>query len=301
MDRFDAMQVFARVAELASFTQAAESLGLSKGAVSGIVRKLEAELGTRLLHRTTRRVHLTPDGKTYYERVRDLLADFEDVQGLFRKQGGGLSGRLRVDLPLSVAAEIVLPRLPGFVARHPALEIELSSTDRRVDLVREGFDCVLRIGALNDSSLVARPLGAFRQISCASPAYLARHGTPRSLEALAGHRLIHYVQNLGGRGPGFEYRDPASGEARSLEMDGVLTVNNSEAYRAACVAGLGIAQAPEVGTRALRASGALVEILPELEVPALPVSLLYPNRRHLPRRVQAFMDWLGEVMAEWVG
>ncbi|QPF72399.1 LysR family transcriptional regulator [Roseateles sp. DAIF2] len=291
----DAMRVFVRVAELASFTQAAEGLGLPKASVSGAVQRLEAQLGTRLLHRTTRRVQLTQDGQAFYERCKDLLADLEELQQLFLPTPAALTGRLRVDLPVGAARLLVLPRLPEFMAAHPKLEIELSCTDRRVDLVREGFDCVLRVGQLGDSSLVARPLGRLRQLNLASAAYLRAHGVPRSLEDLAGHRLIHYAAVLGARSPGFEYLDEA-GRPQSLPMAGSLTVNNSEAYEAACLAGAGLAQVPVPGLSPLVEQGLLVEVLPQYQAPPMPVSLVYAHRRQLPQRVQVFMNWLTEVL-----
>jgi DNA-binding transcriptional LysR family regulator len=291
----DAMRQFARVAELASFTQAAESLGCPKATVSATVQRLERQLGTRLLHRTTRRVQLTQDGQAFYERCKDVLADLEELEQLFLPTPAALRGRLRVDLPVGAARLLVLPRLPEFMAAHPQLEIELSCTDRRVDLVREGFDCVLRVGALGDSSLVARPLGWLRQLNLASPEYLRVHGVPQSLEDLAGHRLIHYASVLGQRSAGFEYVD-AAGQACSLPMAGTLTVNNSEAYEAACLAGAGLVQVPVPGLSELVAQGRLVELLPQFQAPPLPVSLVYAHRRQLPQRVQVFMNWLSEVM-----
>lgn len=298
MDQLDAMQIFLRVAELASFTQAADSLGLPKASISAAVQRLESQLGARLLHRTTRRVQLTQDGQAYYERSRDLLADMEELQTMFRRDEAQLSGRLRVDMPAGTARHAVMPRLPEFLERHPGLEVEVSSTDRRVDLVREGFDCVLRVGALGDSSLVARPLGQLRQLNLASPAYLERHGTPHSLEDLAAHRLIHYVPILGGKSPGFEYVDGA-GELRRIPMAGAVTVNNSDAYTAACLAGLGLIQVPLAGMQALLEAGLLLPVLPGFNAPPMPVHLLYANRRHLPRRVRVFMDWLVEVVADY--
>lgn len=291
----DAMRQFARVAELASFTQAAESLGCPKATVSATVQRLERQLGTRLLHRTTRRVQLTQDGQAFYERCKDVLADLEELEQLFLPTPAALRGRLRVDLPVGAARLLVLPRLPEFMAAHPQLEIELSCTDRRVDLVREGFDCVLRVGALGDSSLVARPLGWLRQLNLASPEYLRVHGVPQSLEDLAGHRLIHYASVLGQRSAGFEYVD-AAGQACSLPMAGTLTVNNSEAYEAACLAGAGLVQVPVPGLSELVAQGRLVEVLPQFQAPPLPVSLVYAHRRQLPQRVQVFMNWLSEVL-----
>ena len=201
MNDLDAMRIFARVAELASFTRAAEDLGLPKASVSTAVQRLETHLGTRLLHRTTRRVELTQDGQLFYDRGRELLSDMDELQSMFRRSAESLRGRLRVDMPTGTARNFIIPRLPEFLDAHPHLEIELSSTDRRVDPVREGFDCVLRVGTLGDSNLIARPLGAHRIVNCASPAYLQRYGTPRTLDDLAAHRLIHYVTTFGAKPP----------------------------------------------------------------------------------------------------
>lgn len=296
MNPLDAMQVFVRVAEMASFTRAADSLGLPKASVSLAVQQLESRLGARLLQRTTRRVQLTPDGQAYLARCLDLLADMDELDQMFRDDETGVHGRLRVDLPLAVARDLVMPQLPEFLARHPGIALELGSTDRRVDLIGEGFDCVLRVGPLADSSLVARHLGYFRQSNCASPAYLERHGVPVSPEALAGHRIVHYSSTLGDKPAGFEFIDPASGELREQRLPASLVVNNSDAYRAACLAGLGIIQAPVHGMQSLLDAGRLVEILPGYRAPALPVTLLYGNRRHLAKRVRLFMNWLAEVL-----
>jgi DNA-binding transcriptional LysR family regulator len=298
MNDLDAMRIFARVAELASFTRAADDLGLPKASVSTAVQKLETRLGTRLLHRTTRRVELTQDGHVFYERGRELLSDMDELQSMFRRSAESLRGRLRVDMPTGTARNFIIPRLPEFLEAHPHLEIELSSTDRRVDPVREGFDCVLRVGTLGDSNLIARPLGAHRIVNCASPAYLRRYGTPRTLDDLASHRLVHYVTTFGAKPDGFEYFD---GERyRILPMPGALTVNNAESYEAACLAGLGLIQAPVLGVRRLIEQGALVEVLPQWPAEPMPISLLYAHRRNLPRRVQVFMNWIADILRPYL-
>lgn len=298
MKSLDAMQVFLRVAELASFTCAADSLGIPKATASTAVQQLESSLGTRLLHRTTRKVQMTQDGQAFYERARDLLADVDELQSMFQRGAKSLRGRLRVDMSSGLALHFVIERLPEFLDAHPLIELELSSTDRLVDLVREGFDCVVRVGTLGDSSLIARPLGAFRIINCASVGYIEQHGMPQSLDDLKNHRLIHYVSTLGSRSPGWEYPD-GDGYA-SLPMAGVLTVNSSEAYRAACVAGLGLIQAPAAGLQPLIDQGALVEVLPDHPAEPMPVTLLYAHRRHLPRRVQEFMNWIAQTLAPYL-
>lgn len=294
MDLLDALAVVRRVAELASFTRAAEELGRPKASVSAIVRALELRLGTRLLHRTTRRVVLTADGAAVLERARAMLDDADELQSMFRADGD-ITGRIRVDMPTGTARHIVAPALPEFLAAHPHVEIELGSTDRRVDPVRDGYDCVLRVGTVRDSSLVARPLGCFRVLSVASPAYVARYGAPASIDDLASHRLVGYAQMPGTPADGFEYVD-SDGNVRMCPMPTPVVVNNGETYQAACLAGVGIIQAPEPGVRALVDDGLLLDLLVHAQAEPMPVTLLYPHRRHLPRRVRVFMAWIEDVV-----
>ena len=297
MNQLDAIAAFARVAELNSFTQAAASLGLPKSSVSAAVLQLESHLKVQLLYRTTRKVQLTHDGQAYYERARDMIADLEDMDSMFQ-QSGALTGSLRVDMPVITARNLIIPRLPEFLDRHPGLEIELSCTDRRVDVVAEGFDCVLRAGAMTDSGLMARPLGHMRMHNLASPGYLARFGTPQTLEDLDHHRLVHYVMQLGSKPDGFEYWDGFS--YRTHRMAGIVSVNNTEAYYSAVLAGLGIIQAPSSGMKTSLADGSLVPVLPQYHAEPLPVAIVYPRRRHQARRVRAFIDWVAEVMKTYV-
>ncbi|GLQ46653.1 transcriptional regulator [Dyella lipolytica] len=298
MNRIDAMHIFVRVAELASFTKAADSLGLPKASTSIAVQQLEGQLGTQLLHRTTRKVQMTQDGQRFYERCKTLLADMDELDAMFQRVPQSLRGRLRVDMNSRIARNQVIPRLPQFMREHPQIEVELSCTDRRVDVVGEGFDCVVRVGTLEDSSLVARSLGRFRIVNCASPDYLDEHGTPRELGDLAQHKFIHYVSTLGQRPPGFEYLEGSA--CRYVPMQGVLTVNSIEAYEAGCQAGLGIIQAPHAGLQHLIEDGTLVEVLPQYRAEPMPVSLLYAQRRNVSARVQAFMDWLADIMAPYL-
>ena len=284
MDQLDAMKLFVRVAELESFTRCAEQLGIPKATLSAAIRRLEERMGTRLLLRTTRRVQLTTDGQLCYARCRDLLADMEEFDGLFR-QGGQISGQLRVDMPSRMARHLVIPALPTFLAQHPDLH-----------LVRDGFDCVVRVGALEPSSLVARPLGHYRQINCASAAYLARYGVPQTLADLADHRLVHYGSGQGRSEPGFEYQRE-DGSRALLPMAGALMVNDSETYLAAALAGLGIIQMPRVGVEALLGRGELVSLLPQWQAPPLPIHALYAHRRQLAPRVQLFIHWLAALLA----
>ena len=234
----------------------------------------------------------------YYERCRDLLANLDELDGLFLHDPSTISGRLRVDMPVTVAKTLVMPQLPAFLQQYPGIELELSSSDRLVDVVREGFDCVVRVGQLKDSGLVARPIGKLTMINCASPDYLARFGYPDNLADLASHAVVHYALNLGSRPQGFEYLDDKT--SAWVKTGGVITVNTTETYQAACLAGLGIIQVPRVGVKALLKSKQLVEILPQYRAAPMPVSLLYPHRRNLSRRVHLFMEWLTGVMKTYV-
>jgi DNA-binding transcriptional LysR family regulator len=262
------------------------------------IRQLEDHIGTRLLNRTTRKVQLTQDGRAFYERCKDLLAQVDDVQSMFQSRSQSLRGRLRVDMPSGIAQDHVIPKLRGFLRDHPLLEIEISSTDRKVDVIREGFDCVLRIGAVEDPSLIARSLGRFRLVNCVSPGYVEERGVPRTLDDLKSHLLVHYVTTLGGKSPGFEYFDGA--KYRTVNMNGPLTVTSADAYQAGCLAGLGIIQAPAIGLQPLIDRGELVEVLSPLRAEPMPVAFVYAHRRNVSRRVQVFMSWMGEILAPYL-
>ncbi|WP_058910483.1 LysR family transcriptional regulator [Entomohabitans teleogrylli] len=298
MDKIHAMQLFVRVAELGSFTRAAETLNLPKGSVSRQIQALESALGTRLLQRTTRQVRLTQDGMVYYERCRDVLANVDELDNLFQHDPASISGRLRVDMPVGMARNLVMPHLPAFLQQYPGIELELSSSDRLVDVIQEGFDCVVRVGALKDSGLVARPLGELTMVNCASPDYLARFGYPQTLDDLASHAVVRYAPSFGSRPQGFEVWQ--HDQILWVKTGGILTVNSTETYQAACLAGLGIIQVPRVGVRDALRQGTLVEILPGYRPAAMPVSLLYPHRRNLSRRVRVFMEWLTGIMKGYV-
>lgn len=300
MHSLEHLLIFVRVAEMRSFSRAAESLGIQKGRASTVVRQLEEDLGVRLLHRTTRTVQLSEDGRIFQERARELLSDFDDLQTMFAGGGAALRGRLRVDLPTELARTTLVPALPDFMAAYPELELEVSSTDRQVDLVEEGFDCVLRLGPIGDETLIARPLGRLRMVNVASPTYLARHGTPRTLEALQqqDHRMIHYSRTLGTRPYGWEY--PDGDTYATLPLPGALHVNSVQTYEAAGLAGIGLIQAAYIGVHRHLETGALVEILPDLRPEPLDVSLVVAHRRNLSRRVRIFMKWIEDVLTPYM-
>jgi DNA-binding transcriptional LysR family regulator len=300
MQNLEPILIFITVAEMGSFTHAAESLGIQKGRVSTAVRKLEDEVGARLLHRTTRSVQLTEDGRVFHARARDLLADVDELHSMFATDRVTLRGRLRVDLPSELARTTIVPALPAFMATHPELELEVSSTDRQVDLVQEGFDCVLRLGPIGDGTLIARALGKLRMVNAASPAYLARYGVPRSLEDLQHqkHRAVHFARTLGAKSYGWEY--PQGDNYARLQLRGALYVNSVQTYEAAGIAGLGLIQAPLLAIGHYLDSGALIEVLPDYQHKPLDVSLVVAHRRNLSRRVRAFMNWIADVLAPYL-
>lgn len=297
MDKLGLLKTFVRVAELSSFTLASDALGLPRSSVSEQVRALEQLLGTRLLLRTTRKVQTTPDGQALYERSKDLLAQMDELENLFRQDDAVLSGRLRVDMPTAIARRLVMPRLSQFIDRHPLIEVEISSTDRRVDLVREGFDCVVRVGALPDTTLVARNVGSLRMMNCVSSDYARRFGVPQTLEDLQRHRLINYGSAFGGNEAKFEYQ--REGKDHYVSMPCSVTVNYVEAYEAACLGGLGIVQIPRLSEPHQLRRGDLVEVLPGYLPASMPVSMLYAHRRHLPQRCRVFMDWMEVLLLEY--
>ncbi len=291
MDRFQEMQVFVRIAERGSFTQAADDLQLPRATVTNLIQRLEARLGVRLLERTTRTVRLTPDGEAYRQRCTGLLADLDEAEGLFRDTDP--KGLLRANLQGTLARNFVVPALPAFLARHPQLELHLGEDDRLVDLVREGVDCVLRAGALRDSSLVARRVALLQQITCASPAYLAQFGVPTTLADLPGHRAVNYLSSATGQALPLEFT--VNGVVQNMALPSVVSVTGADLYAGAAVAGLGLVQVPRYRVADDLAQGRLIEVLADLPPPPLPVSVLYPQRRQLSARVRVFTQWLGEV------
>lgn len=296
MDRIDLLKIFLRVAATGSFSQAADQLALPRPTVSLAVQQLEARLGTRLLHRTTRKVALTLDGQALVERASELVDDMHDLEQRFRPSSHAVAGRLRVDVPSRVARLLVAPSLPALLARHPGLEMDLGSSDRAVDLVLEHVDCALRVGPLADSSLVAKPLGQMPLINCASPAYLARHGSPQTPADLAQHQVVHYNSPTSGRAAPWEWME---GDAlRSMVLPGAVGTNHVESYIACAEAGLGLIQIPRYDVQAQLQSAALVQVLHAYPPPALPVHVIYPHRTHLSRRVRVFIDWVAALLAQ---
>jgi len=293
MDRLDAMRLFVRVVDRRSFTQAANDLEIPRSTATQVIRQLEERLGVRLLQRTTRTVRPTLDGEAYYRRTLAILDDIEDAEGAFR--GAVPKGLLRVEVQGTIARHFLMPGLADFFTRHPQIEIAMSESDRWVDVIREGVDCVLRYGALPDSDLVARTLAQLPRITCAAPAYLERQGTPKSLGDLAGHHAVSLRSITTGALTPFEFL--ASDGVNRIEMRTLFSVTGTETFRDAVRRGLGLAQMPVFHIARDLAEGRLIRVLPDHGVPSGPVSILYPRNRQLSPRVRLFIDWVAQRFA----
>ncbi|HRP23598.1 MAG TPA: LysR family transcriptional regulator [Thauera sp.] len=295
MDRIAAMRLFTRIVELGSFSRAAEQLGVARASATQIIKQLEARVGVRLLLRTTRQVTPTVDGSAYYQRCLAILGDLDELDAEFSQVGRHPQGSIRLDMSGSLCRLVLLPALPAFCARYPLIKLEIGVGDRRIDLVREGVDCVLRIGDLHDIPLVARELTRLDQVTCASADYLARHGVPRSLGELDRHLTVDYVSATTGKQVPLEF--DVGGRLERHTLPAIVTVNNGDAYVAACKAGFGIIQLPRYHVSAELERGEFEEILAEHRPPCLPLHVLYPPNRQLSARLRALIDWLGELFA----
>ena len=293
MDRIELFRIFVRVVDCSSFTRAADQLQMPRSSISAAIQELEGRLGVRLLNRTTRSVAVTDDGAAFYERCTRLVADVEEAENQF-KGTDDVSGMLRVDVPGRIGRLVIAPALPAFLDHFPKIEIVLGVTDRAVNLIEEKADCVLRVGALRDSALIARSIGLLPLINVASPGYLQRYGTPQTTDDLVKHQAVRYASPMTGRVELWEWVD--AGVVRSMALASRITVNSAEASIAACVAGLGLIQVPAYDVKQHIAAGELVEVLPDHRAESMPLTFLYPQRRHLSRRLQVFADWLEELL-----
>jgi len=299
MELLQSMQVFARVAELGSFTRAADALRIGRPQVTRAIQELEASLGARLFQRTTRTVRLTSDGERFHERVIAILAEVADAKAMFTTADSTLRGRLRVDIPTAFSQPELIESLHAFNARHPAIELALGVTDRTVDLVAEGVDCVLRIGELPSSSLVARRIGMATMVTCAAPRYLEHYGEPKTLADLSAHRGVTFLSGKDQRPQAWQFIDAHREHAHVSRLG--ITVNESNAYVQCGVAGFGILQAPGIALDRFLADGTLVEVLRPYRPRPRPVSLLYPSRSHLAPQVEAFVEWVRQRFAQLYG
>jgi len=280
------------VVEANSFTRAADNLDIPRATVTTTIRNLEHSLKVRLLNRTTRSVSLTHDGAAYYERCARIVADLEETEAAFRDVAKRPQGRLRVDVPSTIGKLILIPRLSEFHDRYPDVELIIGMGDRQVDLVREAVDCVIRVGELQDSSLVARRIGNTKAVNCASPEYLERYGIPTSIEDLQYHHAVGYFSSRTGHN--FDWEFSVDGESVPVKMRSNVSVNDGEAYIACGLQGFGLVQPPRLLALPHLQSGSLVEVLPHLSPTSMPISAAYMQNRHLSPKVRAFVDWVTE-------
>ncbi|OUJ00203.1 LysR family transcriptional regulator [Acetobacter cibinongensis] len=294
MDRIDLFRIFTRVVETESFTRAADLLKMPRSTISTAIQDLEIRVGTRLLARTTRSVSVTPDGAAFYEHCLRLIADVEDVESLFRQDTVSPQGIVRVNVPERIGRLVIAPALPEFLERYPGIEIELGMTDRAINLVEGGVDCVLRVGPLQNSGLIGRRIGTLPLINVASPDYLHRYGTPNHPDELMQHHIVRYASPTSGRVEDWEWVDNTI--VQTTPVSGRITVNSAEASIACCLAGLGLIQIPAYDVKHHLLTGELIQVMPHWNAEPMPMTLLYPHRKHLSRRLQVFMEWLTPIL-----
>ncbi|TDG05337.1 LysR family transcriptional regulator [Paraburkholderia guartelaensis] len=296
IDRIQAMRTFVRIVDTNSFTKAAQSLDMPRASATTLMQNLESLLGTQLLVRTTRRLSLTPEGAAYYERASQILADIDDAEASVRQSPGAIGGRLRVEMPGLIANAIVLPALDDFHARYPQIDLVIGVSLRNVDLVGEGVDCSIQLGELPDSGLAARRLGVLEHVTCASPAYLERHGAPQTLDDLAQHPVVNFLSPLTGRP--FEFDFEVEGSPTKVKVDGFVHVSDEFAYLTCGLQGYGLIQPPLLAAQPYLDSGALREVLPQWKPLPTPVSVAFVKSRQLSPRVRVFVDWLAELFED---
>jgi len=296
MDRFQAMKVFTRVAEVGSFSRAADMLEIPKASATIIIQQLEAYLDIRLLQRTTRRLSLTPDGAAYYEHCVRLLSDLDAMESSFHVNVRQPRGKLRLDIPAVLGRVLIMPALFEFQKRYPEIELMVGMSDKPIDLIQESVDCVIRVGELQDSSLVARRLGDHHMVTVASPEYLEQYGVPQTIDDLQHHTAINYFWGRTGRIR--EMTFIVEGRTIAVKMQGKMSVNDTDVYVDGCLRGVGLAQAPLYLAAPHLRSGALIEVLPQHKPTSLPLSAVYPHNRHLSPTLRVFVDWAVELFED---
>jgi len=294
MDRIQQMHVFVQVVESGNFTRAAEALGLPRSTVSATVQALEDRLGVQLLQRTTRVVRPTQEGLQFAETARDLVDALAQAEGQFRHRPEQISGRLRVDMPSRMARRMVIPALQEFRALYPAVTLDISATDRMIDLVSEGVDAVVRMAELEDSELICRKLGDVPILTCAGAGYVARHGIPARPEDLSRHLLVNYALRMPASSSKWDGTE--DGRAISVTVHSYLCVDNAESYVAGALHGHGLIQVPAHDVAEDITAGRLIEVLADFRPAPVPISVLYARRRHLAPRLKVFMDWLEALL-----
>ena len=294
VDRFQAMETFTRVVEAGSFRRAAETLGVLPSTVTKTIKELEAHLGAQLLKRTTRALSITDAGLRFYDSCKAILQDVDAAEALISEDAATIRGTIRAGMTPSLARHFVIPQLSRFAARYPNIEISLQLGDAVIDVVQQGVDCVLRAGELQASSLIVRQVATFRWFVCGAPSYLERHGEPEDLAALHHHLAVGYLDSRTGRSAGWTFKD--GDQLVVVPMRTQLSVNDTDAYVAAGVAGLGLIRASNYMVRDSLAQGRLVRVLSGLDGPEQPLSILYPPSRHLSPAVRAFIDWCADLV-----
>jgi LysR family transcriptional regulator, regulator for bpeEF and oprC len=299
MDKLQAMEVFARIVETGGVTRAADSLGLPKATATTLLQRLEANLGVKLLNRTTRRVSVTPDGAAYYERCVAILAQVRETEESLTQQHTAPRGRLRVNVPTLMARSVFVPALPSFFNRYPEIELALACSERHVDLIEEGIDCAIWSGEIEDSSVVARRVGFLYFATCAAPSYIAAHGQPTHPDELAQHQCINHFSPRTGKIFDWVF---SKNEARvQTSLRGHIALEDENSYVAAAEAGLGIAQIPAFVLKEAMERRALELVLGDWFPEPAPLYVVYPQNRHLSSKVRVFVDWVAALLSEHDG
>lgn len=296
MDQLLAIRAFARVVEAGSFTKAADTLGMPNASLTKSIQGLEAHLRVKLLLRTTRRVSVTPEGAQYYEKTQRLLKELDDVDASFSAAQTRPRGHLRVDTGSSTANLVLLPAMPAFLARYPDIRIDLGVSDKHVNLIGDNVDCVIRGGELTDLSLIGRKIGSASWVTCATPAYLREHGTPKHPSELEdGHNIVQYLSTRTGRGLPLNFTK----QGEKVEVSGARSVgvNESNAHVAAGAAGLGVIQTFRYAAASFIESGALIPILEKWQPERYPFYLVYPSNRYVSNRLRVFIDWTADLFS----
>jgi LysR family transcriptional regulator for bpeEF and oprC len=299
MDKLGAMQLFVRVVETGGLARAAEALRIPKATATTLIQKLEAQLGVTLLSRTTRRVSVTADGLTYYERCVDILTRVRETEDSLARSNAKPSGRLRIDVPTLIARSVIVPALPSFFDSYPDIELELGCTERRADLIEEGIDCALWSGELEDSNLIARNVGLLYLSTCAAPSYLRAHGQPEHPRDLSGHRCINHFSRRTAKL--FEWVFAKDGVRTQESLRGSIALDDENSYVAAAEAGLGIAQIPAFVVKEAMERGSLELVLAEWLPEPAALNVVYPQHRRLSSKVRVFVQWIAELFYEHDG
>lgn len=294
----DSMKVFVQVVELRSFTKAADALQLHRPAVTRAIQQIEADLGVKLLHRTTRSLSLTAEGEAFYQRARLLLLEVSDLMASFSPTQPP-RGRLRIDAPLALTHGILVPALADFQSLYPDIEMVLTASDRKADLVAEGIDCAIRLGELDDSSFISRRLGRVRMATCAAPSYLEKYGTPLTPDDLIHHKAVNFFSEHSREVMAWNF--VVDGETVVRRPASSMLVNNSDVLLSCGLAGLGMLHALRTALEPSIATGRLQEVLTPYATVTKPVSILYPDRRYLSPKVRVFIDWFSALFASQQG